>query len=531
MLRCGLATRLSVSALFLCLTASPLILAADLDAGVDAYLAGDYESAMKILYPLAKATDEDTAGDFIAQYFVGEMYYYGQGVPENFHEAIKWYRLSAAQNDPDAQYSIGYMYDTGKGVIESQEEAKQWYMLAASQEHAQAQVGLANILLEHSSSDHDVTEALAWLRNAASLNNTYAQFRLGQLYESGDLVNIDLNEAIRWYQYAVAQGDLDSLQAINRIRSRDDFVESYPQMLRRLGISRPDADALFCENASWMTAYGYLLDADESSDRRLLDFSNTALKAIARFRATLNKQLDLEGYSENPGFREVVREIGDLGKAVREDIQERIEAADSVGHGDLALLNRAEGGVFDLVYHDGFLAHMDTMTDNELYGLWDYCTSTYMPSGLLRPNIGLNKLLAAERGESTARQVYYSAVDYGTGVVDWSKTKYERIKEIDVCDGDLDFLGGVATGTAITSMAAAESVTAIGTAASTMILGESALMVITSSSVFVATAPAIATGVTVAAVAGATVFATAKGYCFFFANPDDELAEEVSQTM
>ena len=40
----------------------------------------------------------------------------GQGVPQDYEEAIKWYRLAAEQGYASAQYNLGVMYDNGDGV-------------------------------------------------------------------------------------------------------------------------------------------------------------------------------------------------------------------------------------------------------------------------------------------------------------------------------------------------------------------------------------------------------------------------------
>ena len=61
------------------------------------------------------------------------MYDKGQGVPQDYAEAVKWYRLAAEQGDADAQYNLGVMYDNGQGVPQDYAEAVKWYRLAAEQ--------------------------------------------------------------------------------------------------------------------------------------------------------------------------------------------------------------------------------------------------------------------------------------------------------------------------------------------------------------------------------------------------------------
>ena len=46
-----------------------------------------------------------------------------QGVPQNYAEAVKWYRLAADQGDARAQFNLGFMYGTGQGVPQNYAEA------------------------------------------------------------------------------------------------------------------------------------------------------------------------------------------------------------------------------------------------------------------------------------------------------------------------------------------------------------------------------------------------------------------------
>ena len=60
------------------------------------------------------------------------MYDTGEGVPQNYTEAVRWYR-SAEQGDATAQFNLGLMYDTGEGIPQNDTEAVRWYRLAAEQ--------------------------------------------------------------------------------------------------------------------------------------------------------------------------------------------------------------------------------------------------------------------------------------------------------------------------------------------------------------------------------------------------------------
>jgi len=58
------------------------------------------------------------------------MYGNGYGVPEDDAEAVRWYRLSAAQGFASGQYNLGVMYANGEGVLRSGAAAADWYYKA-----------------------------------------------------------------------------------------------------------------------------------------------------------------------------------------------------------------------------------------------------------------------------------------------------------------------------------------------------------------------------------------------------------------
>ena len=116
--------------------AGGVAIAQDLDAGLKAAQAGDFQTALKEWKPLA---DQGHAG---AQYSLGVMYANGEGVVEDDAEAARWYRLAADQGHAGAQNNLGVMYASGEGVAEDDAEAARWYRLAADQGHADAQNNL-----------------------------------------------------------------------------------------------------------------------------------------------------------------------------------------------------------------------------------------------------------------------------------------------------------------------------------------------------------------------------------------------------
>ena len=66
-----------------------------------------------------------------AQYSLGRMYAFGQGVERDMVTAVKWYRKAAEQGLAEAQYHLGEAYGAGEGVPQDYVRAYQWMQKAA----------------------------------------------------------------------------------------------------------------------------------------------------------------------------------------------------------------------------------------------------------------------------------------------------------------------------------------------------------------------------------------------------------------
>jgi TPR repeat protein len=68
-----------------------------------------------------------------AQFEMGSLYEYGNGVPADLATASEWYRKAAERGYPQAQYNYATMLESGDGVLADQIEALKYYTLAAEQ--------------------------------------------------------------------------------------------------------------------------------------------------------------------------------------------------------------------------------------------------------------------------------------------------------------------------------------------------------------------------------------------------------------
>ena len=134
---------------------------ADFRLGEDAYLAQDYETAMREWAPLA------AQGNAEAQNMVGFMYRWGQGVVQDFETARYWYRLAADQGHQSAQNNLGLLYRYGLGVPKDYAKAFRWFLRAAEQGNAAGQNHVGLMFYKGEGVEQDYVQAYQWAFLAA----------------------------------------------------------------------------------------------------------------------------------------------------------------------------------------------------------------------------------------------------------------------------------------------------------------------------------------------------------------------------
>ena len=147
-------------------------------------------------------------GNAMAQYNLGDIYYYGMGVDQDPKAAIQWYHKAANQGYVKAQYALGKIY---YNIERDYRKAMKWYRKAA-QGHAEAQHTLGQIYYSGIDDKYgevvlekNHTEAVKWYRRAAEQGHEEAQYDLGFMYQYGKGVEKDDEEAMKWYLSAAGQ--------------------------------------------------------------------------------------------------------------------------------------------------------------------------------------------------------------------------------------------------------------------------------------------------------------------------------------
>jgi TPR repeat protein len=175
-----------------------------LKAGLNAYLAKNYDLARHIWEPLAERHNPE------AQYWIGYLHYHGQGVPQDYSESAKWYRLAADSGFKAAQLVLGDLYEKGLGVPKDYVSAVGWYRRLAEQGEASGQWALGKFFEKGQGLNQDFCEAARWYKLAANQGFAFAQCSLGKLYETGRGAPQNDAKAFAFYESSANQ---DCVQA------------------------------------------------------------------------------------------------------------------------------------------------------------------------------------------------------------------------------------------------------------------------------------------------------------------------------
>jgi TPR repeat protein len=177
-------------------------------------------------------------GNVLAEAELGMIYGSGRGhVPKNASESVRWFRRAADHGNQFAQVSLGEAYELGDGVAQDYREAMYWYWRAdrntsggpttsiLCKREAQTRIGL--MYFHGFLSDPSKWEiAVRWLLQPAQEGDSRAQFSLAEIYFNGGWgVAANQAEAARWHLAAGGQGNLGSLMRLAEMYAEGIGVE------------------------------------------------------------------------------------------------------------------------------------------------------------------------------------------------------------------------------------------------------------------------------------------------------------------
>lgn len=186
--------------LALSLAMAACVQAQTLEESVAALHRKDFSAAFAGLSKLAEQ------GSASAQFYLGEMYRLGRGVPKDEQQAAAWWRKAAEQGNSSAQYKLGMTYYLGRGQPKDEQQGIAWFRKAAELGNADAQHIIGLFYKNGNGVPMDQQQAAAWIRKAAEQGNEESQYIIGAMYLFGDSLPKDEQMAYFWSLLASAQG-------------------------------------------------------------------------------------------------------------------------------------------------------------------------------------------------------------------------------------------------------------------------------------------------------------------------------------
>jgi len=166
----------------------PGAIQADYQAGLDAYLAGDFDRAVTEWQAVAESPPGTVRPAERAEtlYAIGMLFWTGQGVQQDTYEAASWLLLAAELHHPDAQNKLAFLYSIGQGVKQSDFQALKWWQAAANQGDADAQYNLGVAYRDGLGVTANAGKSLQWFREAASNGDTVSATIVAEWEASAD---------------------------------------------------------------------------------------------------------------------------------------------------------------------------------------------------------------------------------------------------------------------------------------------------------------------------------------------------------
>ena len=197
---------------------------------VDRNLGEIYEQGCGVPVNLKKAIlwwrEAAKNGDSLALSHLGDLYYDGRGVTQDYSEALRFYKKSIEQNKDkeilDSYkefFCLGYMYEKGLGIEKNINIALKYYHRVADAFENKAKSILDDVTCRVSDSmfqigciylfgndvDIDYANAFKWFSKAAIYEMPAAQYNLGCMYSEGQGVIKNYEMAFSWFMKAALQ--------------------------------------------------------------------------------------------------------------------------------------------------------------------------------------------------------------------------------------------------------------------------------------------------------------------------------------
>jgi len=258
-------------------------------------VAQNYEMAFK------NFTLASSQGHSMSQNNLGCLYYLGKGVPQDYQKALHYFKcysalgyvnlgsmylgplldhqkaveyFQLAGNDPYAQSSLGLMYQNGFGVVKDYQKAIDYYTISVEQRNEMGQLNLGYMYLNGLGVDKDYDKALEYCTLSASAGVSTSQNQLGYMYQKGLGVKQDYNKAIEYYTIAAEQRNPATCNNLGLMYENGLGVkQDYNKAIELYTIAAEQRNPVACCNLGCMYLEGYGVKQDYQTAIKLFTLS------------------------------------------------------------------------------------------------------------------------------------------------------------------------------------------------------------------------------------------------------------------
>ena len=148
---------------------------------------------------------------------LGDLYFYGEQVPQDLEKAFGFYRQAAEAGSQTSRLRMGEMLARGVGVEQDIEAGRQIVGEIADAGSVRALVSLGGIYALGDAGPMNPGLAIQTYENAASQGYAQAMLQLGDIYRHGKFGSPQYLKAASYYRNAADMGDAYGLHSLGRL--------------------------------------------------------------------------------------------------------------------------------------------------------------------------------------------------------------------------------------------------------------------------------------------------------------------------
>jgi len=173
----------------------------DYERGIALLKQGKSQSAFKAFERSVKQ------GHTKAHYWLGEFYFKGRHVQQDYGRAFKLYQVAADKDHVLALRRLGECYINGYGIEKDVRKGMKCFVSAANMGDVQSMIEIGALCDFGDNSQRNYKVSLYYYHKAISKDSTEAMVLLGRMYDLGNGVGKDPATARKWFLRAAEKGD------------------------------------------------------------------------------------------------------------------------------------------------------------------------------------------------------------------------------------------------------------------------------------------------------------------------------------